>query len=118
MMNNRAQDIQERSYAFALKIVRLTRTFPRDGEGKAIAAQLVRSATSIPANLFEESGGVTRKDFTQFMSIAKKSAIETGFWIRLSHDLDFLRPDQFAEYADECDQIVRILSRVILNAKR
>lgn len=51
------------------------------------------------------------------MSIAKKSAIETGFWIRLAHDLGFLRTDQFTQYADECNQIVRILSRIILNAK-
>ncbi|MBI2637840.1 MAG: four helix bundle protein [Candidatus Sungbacteria bacterium] len=117
MMSNKGKDIQERAYRFSLGVVRTTRKFPRNSEGFAIASQLIRSSTSIPANLFEGSAGVSRKDFVQFLSYAKKSAVETSFWLMFSKDLGILEEKEYRAFSDECDQLTRIVSRIILNSK-
>ena len=117
MMNKNGENIQERSYAFALQVVILARKFPRTSEGFALGGQIIRAVTSIPANLFEGSAGVSRKDFVQFISIAKKSAVEMTFWIRIASDLGLFTKDQSTIMQKECDQIVRILSKIILNTK-
>ncbi|MBI2639314.1 MAG: four helix bundle protein [Candidatus Sungbacteria bacterium] len=118
LMINKGENIQERGYRFALDIVRLVRKFPKNSEGFAVSSQLIRSVTSIPANLFEGSAGVSRKDFIQFVSVAKKSAVETKFWIRFSFDLGFVLETEFEKLIDENEQIIKILSRIILNAKQ
>jgi len=116
-MIERGKNIQERTYAFALEVVKLTRKFPKNSEGFAICSQTIRSATSIPANLFEGGAGVSKKEFIQFVSTARKSAIETKFWLRFSSDLELITETEFIKFADECEQIIKILSKIILNAK-
>lgn len=118
MMNDRGRDIRERAYAFALTTTKATRKFPRNSEGSVLISQILRAATSIPANLFEGSAGVSKKEFVQFLSVSKKSAVETIFWLRFARDLGLLTEEEYAKLSDECDQIIRILSRIILNAKR
>ncbi len=117
-MNNRGEDIRQRTYNFALEIVRATRKFPKTSEGFAVISQLIRSSTSIPANIFEGGAGVSKKEFIQFISIAKKSAVETKFWINFSFDLDFLAKEEYNRHSQECEEIIKILSRIILNAKK
>lgn len=118
MLNNKAENIQERCYTFALSIILATRNFPRNSEGFVLSSQMVKAASSIPANLFEGSGGVSKKEFIQFISLARKSAIEMMFWIRLVSDLCLISKDQHVKMLDEYDQIVRILSKIILNSKK
>ena len=117
-MNERGKDIQERVYSFALATVKLTRKFPRNSEGFTVSSQLVRSVTSIPANIFEGSAGVSKKEFIQFLSVAKKSAVETKFWLRFAIDLEFPVREELPRYISELEEIIRILSRIILNAKK
>ena len=117
-MNNRGENIRRRAYDFALGVVKHTRKFPRNTEGFIVTSQLIRSATSIPANIYEGSGGVSRKEFIQFISVAKKSAIETNFWIHFSFDLGFLTNEEHETLSQECLEIVKIVSRIILNARK
>ena len=117
-MLNKGKDIQERSYSFALVVTKMARDFPKNPEGFALGGQIIRSATSIPANLFEGSAGVSRKEFIQFVSVSKKSAIETQFWLRFSHDLGLIGKEEYEKTSDECEQLIRIISRIILNSKQ
>lgn len=110
------RDIQDRAYAFSLNIVRAVRSFPRNIEANVVANQLIRAATSISANLFEGSGAVSRKEFVQFISIAKKSSVETQYWLRLSRDLGLLKQSD-TDFIDESGQLTKILSKIVLNAK-
>lgn len=114
--NDKRFNIQERSYSFAIDVVKLTKKFPKGNESFVVANQLVRSATSIPANLYEGSASVSKKEFIKFVSISKKSAVETCFWLRLCKDLSLAEEDEAAELLDESNQIVKILSKIILNA--
>ena len=119
-MNQRGKNIEERAYVFALTVVKTSRSFPKNSEGFTVATQIIRSATSIPANLIEGSAAVSKKEFINFLAIAKKSAIETKFWLRFSSDLNLISRNDFEMLADECEQIIKIISAIILktNSRR
>lgn len=118
MLNENKQfNIQERSYSFAIRIICLTKKFSKNTESFIVANQIIRSATSISANLYEGSAAVSKKEFVQFVAIAKKSAVETYFWLRLLIDLSLGEKNESVALFRECDEIVKILSRIILNAK-
>jgi len=83
-------DIKERSYLFALRIIKLIDSLPSDHASKIIADQLMRSATSIGANIVEAQAASSRRDFSNFPNYALKSANETKFWLGL-----YKNPNQF-----------------------
>ena len=78
--------IQRKSYSFALAIIGLVRKFPRDKEGYVIGNQLLKSGTSIGANVEEAIGAFSRNDFIYKMSLALKESRETHYWLRLIRD--------------------------------
>jgi len=83
-------DIVERTYKLALQIVKLVRTLPKETAGIELGKQLIRSGTSIAANVEEAQGGFSKKDFTYKMNIALKEARETHLWLRLIKDSELL----------------------------
>ena len=80
--------IQIKSYDFAVKIVNLYRYLSREKREIVLSKQLLRSGTSIGANIEEAIGGQSRKDFYAKLTIAYKEARETHYWIRLLRDTD------------------------------
>src|SRR5437868_419927 len=79
-----APDIRERAFQFAIRVVRLCRQLDAiPGTSRSLSRQLLRSATSIGANLEEAQAGHTRRDFTCKNEIALKEARETKYWLRL-----------------------------------
>jgi four helix bundle protein len=89
----------------------------KDGVGSILSRQLLRSGTSIGANVHEAQGGQSRADFIAKMSIAHKEALETAYWLRLVRESDMIRADRVVALADEVDQLTRILSRILLTSK-
>ena len=79
--------IQEKSYRFALEIVELYRSLLKSGVERILIQQLLRSGTSIGANVEEALGGQSKKDFIAKMSIYYKEARETKYWLRLTYGL-------------------------------
>src|SRR5215210_7688788 len=73
----------ERTIAYAVRVVQLYRALARDSAGRVIARQLLRSATSVGANIHEAQAGQSRADFIAKMSIANKEATESRYWLRL-----------------------------------
>ncbi len=82
--------IQEKSYDFAVKIVKLYKRLSQEKKEFVLSKQLLRSGTSIGANIEEAIGGQSRKDFYAKLTIAYKEARETHYWIRLLKDTSFL----------------------------
>lgn len=76
-------DLRKRCYEFALKIIELTNSLPNKRSAWVIADQLIRSATSIGANLIEARASSSRLEFKKFYEIALKSANETQYWLEL-----------------------------------
>jgi len=108
--------IQEKSYSFALEIIDLVRKFPRNMEGLIIGRQLLRSATSVGANVEEAIGGFTKKDFRYRMSIALKEARETNYWLRLIRDSKLLN-NNMDDFIAKSEELRKILIAIVKNSR-
>ena len=82
--------IQIKSYAFAVRIVKVYKYLCEEKKEYVLSKQLLRSGTSIGANIEEAIGGQTDKDFFAKLTIAYKEARETHYWIRLLTDTDYI----------------------------
>lgn len=108
------QEIGGRAFAFAVRVVKLCRALnERPGATRTLSNQLLRSATSIGANLQESKGGQSRADFLSKVFIALKEARETHYWLRLLIATDIVPEKQLAPLRDEADQLVAILTTIV-----
>lgn len=114
----RGQEICDRTRAFALRIIRLYQLIQQDDIGRILGRQLLRSGTSIGANVEEAQAAQSPKDFINKMSIALKEARETRYWLRLLRDAELFSAEKFADILDEIEQIIRILFTIISNARK
>ena len=110
-------DIKERTFLFGVRIVKLVNVLPRSIAGIEIGRQVIRSGTSIGANVEEADGAESKKDFIHKMSIARKEVRETRYWLRIIQT-SLLDNAEVADLIQESDQLVRILSRISANAKK
>ncbi len=103
--------IQQKTYDFALKIINISRQMHKNKE-YILSRQLLKSGTSIGANVEEAIGGQSRKDFLSKISIAYKEARETKFWIRLLRDSNTIEPTHSEELLLQIDEILRIIGSI------
>jgi four helix bundle protein len=103
--------IQIRSFEFALQIIELYKLMTSQKE-YVISKQLLRSGTSIGANVEEATAAISKKDFIAKMSIASKEARETKYWLRLLSESSVVDCD-VKKYLEEIDHIVNILTAII-----
>ena len=104
--------IQEKSYAFALEIIDLYRKLGKANE-YVLSKQLLRSGTSIGANVEEAQAGQSRADFISKMSIASKEARETCYWLRLLRDSNTIANSEATALLSEAESIVNILTAIV-----
>lgn len=102
---------QQKSFAFALHIVHLYKRLTHQRE-YVLSKQLLRSGTSIGANVEEASAGISRKDFRAKMSIALKESRETRYWLRLLQESELVDTDVTKEL-DLVIELIRILSAIV-----
>ena len=110
--------IQDKSYAFAIRVVRLHKYLVDEKREYELSRQLVKCGTSIGANVEEALGGQSDKDFIAKMSIAYKEARETHYWLRLLHDTDFIEVKHAASMLQDCEELLRILSSILNTMKK
>lgn len=103
--------IQERSFKFSLMIIELYKQLSKT-DTNPILRQLLRSATSIGANVNEASAGQTKKDFISKMAIASKEARETLYWIRLLNESNWYKTD-LKNILSEANDMVKILTKIV-----
>ena len=102
---------QEKSFEFSLKIIELYKLLTQKNEF-VISKQLLRSATSIWANIEEASAGQTKKDFHTKMAIASKEARETRYWLRLL-DKSSLTDMPMKAYLSDIEEIIKMLTKIV-----
>lgn len=117
-MKNVKADIVKRSITYSLRIIRLYRELEKDSAGRVLGKQLLRSGTSIGANVHEAQGAQSKADFIAKISIAHKEAYESAYWIRLVQEAALLSAHQLHDLSDETEQIVKILSSILLTSKQ
>ncbi len=106
--------ITERSFEFAVRIVKLSRFLEKQGRvSRTLANQLLRSGTSIGANVEEAQAGQSKADFIAKMSIARKEARETHYWLRLFKESEVVPAAKLSEIIHEADEIIRILTAIV-----
>ena len=115
MRNDKPNIIVELSFQFALNIISFCETLNNKGK-KVISHQLLKSGTSIGANVREAQNAESKADFIHKMKIAAKEADETKYWLELSfHSENYPKDENLIKQADE---IVKILSKIISTSKK
>jgi len=104
--------IQIKSYDFAIRIVELYKYLIEEKKEYVLSKQLLRSGTSIGANVEEAIGGQSRKDFFAKLSISYKEARETHYWIRLLTDTNYLTKEKSKSYLMEVEEILKIIGSI------
>jgi four helix bundle protein len=109
--------IIEKSFDFAVKIVRLYKKLTTERKEYVISKQLLRCGTSIGANIEEAVGGISKKEFIAKLQIAYKEARETKYWLRLMIETDSIDKPEAEKLILDIEEIIRILVSIIKSSK-
>jgi four helix bundle protein len=104
--------VQTKSYDFALKIIRIYKYLSQEKKEFVLSKQLLRSGTSIGANVEESIGGQSKADFFAKITIAYKETRETSYWIRLLKDSDYLTPEQSDDLLKDVEELLKIIGSI------
>lgn len=108
----------EKSYQFALRIVKLCRYLNDEKHEFVISKQILVSGTSIGSQVEEAQQGENRSDFLHQLSIANKHAFKTNYWLRLLRDGEYLNEKQFGSLLADCEEIQKILTSTLKTTKK
>jgi four helix bundle protein len=111
------EEFRQRVYQFALDVIQFTEQLPKEQTSRVIGDQLLRSATSIGANVAEAQGAVSTKDYTNFFAHALKSANETKFWLSLLQDSGKSEKELTSRLLKQVTEMANILAASILTMK-
>src|SRR5437667_7480475 len=111
-MNGKQNIIQQKSYSFALRMIKLYQFLAQDKEEFVISKQILRSGTSIGANIEEAIGGQTKKDFFLKITLSYKEARETHYWLRLLKDSNILETKLAESLLNDCEEILKLLASI------
>ena len=109
--------IQDKSFRFAVRIVKLCKILREEQKEFIMTKQLLRSGTSIGGNIAEAQQAQSKLDFVHKMSIALKEAAETNYWIRLLHATDYLNNKTMESIIQDCSELEKMLTVIIKSAK-
>ena len=110
--------IKDKSYKFALRITKLYKHLVDMKVDYVLARQILKSGTSIGANVEEAIGGQSKQDFAAKLYIAYKEARETNYWLRLLKDSDYLEPKLANSLIKECEEIQKIIASIQITLKK
>ena len=109
--------ISDKSYAFALHIILIYKELKAQNEF-ILSKQILRSGTSIGANINEAISAHSKKDFVYKLGISLKEARETKYWLNLLKDSDYINQEVFNKSNNNCEELMKILSSIILTTKQ
>ena len=112
-------DLPARTFEFAKRIVKLWQVLDNNPSvGRTLGRQLIRSGTSIGANVEEGQASQSRADFCSKYSIACKEARETHYWLRLLAETEILKSEQLAPTTQECNELIAILTIIVKKTRK
>ena len=117
MAKDKPEDIKDRTFRFALTIISLVEALPNTISAKTIGKQIIRSGTSIGANVEEATAAHSKADFIYRMNMALREARETLYWLRLLEASQISETKIAAEILQEADEITRILGAFVSSAR-
>lgn len=105
--------VWQKAHALVRKILRECKGFPRTDEAREIKRQLIRAGTSVPANIAEGYGGSQGQAYRNYLTIARRSANETDYWILLSEEEQYLSKTKSEEFRKDCAESILMLTSII-----
>ena len=105
--------VSEKSLTFAIRIVRLYQHLPREKHEHVLSKQLLKSGTSVGANIREALRGQSRQDFAAKMNISLKEINETEYWLELLYKTDYITDKEFQSIFADCKELVKILTSIV-----
>ena len=114
--------VEDKALVFAIRIIRL-RQFLTDNEAKdrkkefVISKQILRSGTSIGANISEATAAESNDDFIHKLAISQKEAHETRYWLKLLYMTDYISEKMYQSLLNDCEEIIKLLVKIIKTSK-
>ena len=105
--------VYQKAYQFAIRIVKAYKYLTEEKKEYVLSKQLLRSGTSIGANIAEANGAISKADFSAKISIAYKETLESKYWLSLLKDTDYIEEKVFESIYQDIDEISKILFTII-----
>lgn len=109
--------VYQKAYGFAIEIVKLYKQLNAEKKEFILSKQLLRSGTSIGANVNEAISSESKRDFVHKLGVALKEAKETTYWLSLLKDSEYITVEQFSSLHAICISLIKILSSIIITTK-
>ncbi|MDX1640145.1 MAG: four helix bundle protein [Balneolaceae bacterium] len=106
-------NLYNKAYAFAIRIIKGYQFLSKEKREFILSKQLLKSGTSIGANIAEANGAISNADFSSKISIAYKESLETKYWLSLLRDTDFINSKTFKSMFKDADELSRILYSIL-----
>ena len=110
--------VAQKSMELAVRVVKLYGYLCEEKREYVMSKQLLRSGTSVGANIREAIYGESRKDFLHKMSIALKEASETEYWLELLNKTEYLTNEQYQSIQGDCKEVAKLLTAITRSAKK
>ena len=118
MINEKSKNpLKDKSYAFAIKIVKLSRSLIKDQKEFVLSKQILRSGTSVGALIRESEFAASKADFINKLTVSLKEANETEYRLMLLHDTDYLNKEEFEILQTECKELIAMLVKSVKTSK-
>lgn len=117
-MNDKSNPLKDKSFQFALRIVKLYKFFIKDKKEFVLSKQLLRSGTSIGANIREAQNAQSKADFIHKLSISQKECDETMYWLELLFQSEYLTEKEFKSIYPESQELLKMLKSAIITTKK
>ena len=117
-MNERQNPLKEKSFHFAISIVKIYKFLSEQKREFILSKQLLRSGTSIGANVRETQNAQSKADFIHKLSVSQKECDETLFWLELLHQTEYIDENEFNLLYKDANEILKLLRSSIITSKR
>lgn len=109
--------LKDKSKLFALRVIRLYKYLCEEKKEYVLSKQLLRSGTSIGANIAEAFYGQSEADFVEKLSISQKETSETIYWLELLHESEYLKDNEFDSVYSDAEELIKLLTSSIKTIK-
>jgi len=116
-MENKNNPVADKSFKFALNIIKLYKVLSSEKKEFVLSKQLLRSGTSIGALIKEAEHAQSKPDFLNKMNIALKEANETNYWLMLLKDSDYILEIEFEKINHDCEELIKLLASIVKSTK-
>ncbi|HQR31718.1 MAG TPA: four helix bundle protein [Blastocatellia bacterium] len=110
--------VKEKSFRFAVRVVRLCKFLTEEKREFVISRQILRSGTSIGANVKEALQAESKADFIHKLSISLKEASETEYWLQLLKETEYIDPAAYDSMMSDCIELLKLLTSIIKSSKQ